>query len=140
MQVLACNRLCVGKAHIHTGMYIQAILTTRTIQPHSYNRPRQKRRFLASSSSNNKNNIGYVTRGQLLQQSKAPTKEKSPPSEKKKKSKDFPVSLFTSHIELLMRSITRQKTLPTWVVSPIIQLTGNPLCHHHNPSTEPCTP
>jgi hypothetical protein len=83
-------------------MYIQAILTTRTIQPHSYNRPRQKRRFLASSSSNNKNNIGYVTRGQLLQQSKAPTKKKSLPSEKKK-SKDFLFLLV--YIELLMRSI-----------------------------------
>jgi hypothetical protein len=77
-------------------MYIQAILTTRTIQLHSYNRPRQKRRFLASSSSNNKNNIGYVTRGQLLQQSKAPTKKKVPQA-RKKKSKDFPVSLFTSN-------------------------------------------
>jgi hypothetical protein len=133
VQVLASNRLCAGKARIHTGMYIQAILTTRTIQPHSYDRPLQKRCFLASDNHNN----GYVTRGQLLQQSKAPTKKKSPPSEKKKKQR---LSSLLVYIELLMRSITRQKTLPTWVVSPIIQLTGNPLCHHHNPSTEPCTP
>jgi hypothetical protein len=78
-------------------MYIQAILTTRTIQLHSYNRPRQKRRFLASSSSNNnKNNIGYVTRGQLLQQSKAPTKKKVPQA-RKKKAKTLFSSLFTSN-------------------------------------------
>lgn len=110
---------------------IQAILRIdgQYTRPHGYNRPRHKRRFFASNKqqepaeAHTKKNQG--------------TNKKKSLSEREKKAKTgFPPCLHRT-----FDAIDNPAENPShFSRSPIIQLSGNPLCHHHNPSIEPCTP